>query len=65
MELKLSINLKLIYQEVDRLTLVVLVVEPFDAVKSHQRNKRKQQGLMKEFLQRLEHPQISGGAEGL
>ena len=102
-ELKLVINLKLIYQVVDRLKLVdlvylavpqkalkalkrqqrlllallrklevgliavqdnraivVLEAKQFDSVKSHQRNKRKQQGLMKEFLQRLDHPQIGG-----
>lgn len=106
-EMKLAINLKLIYQVVDRLKLVdlvylavpqkvlkalkrqqklllallrklevglitvqddraivVLEAKPFDAVQSHQRNKRKQQGLMKEFLQRLDHPQI-GGVKGL
>jgi hypothetical protein len=105
-EMKLAINLKLIYQVVDRLRLVDLVylaipqkalkalkrqqklllallrklevglitvqddraiialeAKPFDAVKSHQRNKRKQQGLMKEFLQRVDHPQI-GGVKG-
>jgi hypothetical protein len=105
-ELKLAINLKLIYQVVDRLKLVdlvylavpqrsikslkkqyklllgllrkleiglisiqdewaivVLEAKPFDAVKSHQKNKRKQQGLMKEFLQRVDHPQI-GGVKG-
>jgi hypothetical protein len=105
-EMKLTINLKLIYQVVDRLKLVdlvylavpqraikslkkqyelllgllrklevglitvqddraivVLEAKPFDAVKVHQRNKRKQQGLMKEFLQRLNHPQI-GGVKG-
>jgi hypothetical protein len=105
-EMKLTINLKLIYQVVDRLRLVdlvylavpqkalkalkrqqklllallrklevglitvqddravvVLEAKPFDAVKVHQRNKRKQQGLMKEFLQRLDHPQI-GGVKG-
>jgi hypothetical protein len=105
-EMKLTINLKLIYQAVDRLKLVdlvylavpqraisslkrqhglfmgllrklevglitvqgdraivVLEAKPFDAVKSHQRNKRKQQGLMKEFLQRVDHPQI-GGVKG-
>jgi len=105
-EMKLAINLKLIYQVVDRLRLVDLVylavpqkalkalkrqqklllallrklevglitvqddraivileAKPFDAVKVHQRNKRKQQGLMKEFLQRLDHPQI-GGVKG-
>ena len=105
-EMKLAINLKLIYQVVDRLRLVdlvylavpqkalkalkrqqklllallrklevglitvqddravvVLEAKPFDAVKVHQRNKRKQQGLMKEFLQRLDHPQI-GGVKG-
>jgi len=105
-EMKLAINLKLIYQVVDRLKLVDLVylavpqsainslknhhklflgllrklevglitvqddraivileATPFDTVKSHQRNKRKQQGLMKEFLQRLDHPQI-GGVKG-
>lgn len=102
-EMKLVINLKLIYQVVDRLKLVdlvylavpqkalkalkrqqklllallrklevglitvqddraivVLEAKPFDAVQSHQRNKRKQRGLMKEFLQRLDHPQIGG-----
>jgi hypothetical protein len=106
-EMKLAINLKLIYQVVDRLKLVdlvylavpqkvlkalkrqqklllallrklevglitvqddraivVLEAKPFDAVQSHQRNKRKQQGFMKEFLQRLDHPQI-GGVKGL
>jgi hypothetical protein len=105
-EMKLAINLKLIYQVVDRLRLVdlvylavpqkalkalkrqqklllallrklevglitvqdnhavvVLEAKPFDAVKVHQRNKRKQQGLMKEFLQRVDHPQI-GGVKG-
>ena len=105
-EMKLAINLKLIYQVVDRLKLVdlvylavpqsainslknhhklflgllrklevglitvqndraivVLEAKPFDSLKSHQRNKRKQQGLMKEFLQRLDHPQI-GGVKG-
>jgi len=105
-EMKLAINLKLIYQVVDRLRLVDLVylavpqkalkalkrqqklllallrklevglitvqddraivileAKPFDAVKVHQRNKRKQQGLMKEFLQRLDHPQV-GGVKG-
>jgi hypothetical protein len=105
-ELKLAINLKLIYQVVDRLklvdlvylavpqrsikslkkqyklllgllrklevglitiqderALVVLEAKPFDAVKSHQKNKRKQEGLMKEFLQRVDHPQI-GGVKG-
>jgi hypothetical protein len=105
-EMKLAINLKLIYQVVDRLRLVDLVylavpqkalkalkrqqklllallrklevglitvqddraivaleAKPFDAVKVHLRNKRKQQGLMKEFLQRLDHPQI-GGVKG-
>jgi hypothetical protein len=102
-ELKLKMNLKLIYQAVDRLkvvdlvyiavphqaiktlksnyrlllgllrkleiglitiqdsqALVVVEATPFDSVKSHQRNKRKQKGLMKEFLQRVEHPQIGG-----
>jgi hypothetical protein len=105
-EMKLTINLKLIYQVVNRLKLVDLVylavpqraikalkkqqgfflallrklevglitiqddraivaleAKPFDAVKVHQRNKRKQQGLMKEFLQRVDHPQI-GGVKG-
>ena len=105
-EMKLAINLKLIYQVVDRLRLVdlvylavpqkalkalkrqqrlllallrklevglmtiqddraivVLEAKPFDSVKSHQRNKRIQQGLMKEFLQRVDHPQI-GGVKG-
>jgi hypothetical protein len=105
-EMKLAINLKLIYQVVDRLKLVdlvylavpqkalkalkrqqrlllallrklevglitvqddraivVLEAKPFDSVKSHQRNKRKQQGLMREFLQRVDHPQI-GGVKG-
>ena len=103
-EMKLAINLKLIYQVVDRLKLVdlvylavpqkalkalkrqqrlllallrklevglitvqddraivVLEAKQFDSVKSHQQNKRKQQGLMKEFLQRLDHPQIRRG----
>ena len=105
-ELKLTINLKLIYQVVDRLKLVdlvylavpqgaikslksyhhmflgllrklevglisiqderaIVILEAnfFDAVKSHQRNQRKQQGLMKEYLQRLNHPQV-GGVKG-
>jgi hypothetical protein len=105
-EMKLAINLKLIYQVVDRLKLVDLVylavpqsaikslknhhklflgllrklevglitvqddraivileAKPFDSLKSHERNKRKQQGLMKEFLQRRDHPQI-GGVKG-
>jgi hypothetical protein len=102
-EMKLTINLKLMYQVVDRLKLVdlvyiavpqsairvlkshyplfigllrklevglitvdqdraLVVVEatPFDRLKSHQRNKRKQHGLMKEFLQRADHPQVGG-----
>jgi len=47
----------------DDRAIVALEAIPFDAVKVHQRNKRKQQGLMKEFLQRVDHPQI-GGVKG-
>jgi hypothetical protein len=40
--------------------IVVIEAIPFDAKKSHQMNKRRQQGLMKEFVQRLNHPQVGG-----
>jgi hypothetical protein len=47
----------------DDQAIVVIEATPFDAKKSHQANKRRQQGLMKEFLQRLDHPQL-GGVKG-
>ena len=44
-------------------TVVVDIARTLDAKKSHLANKPRQQGLMKEFLQRLDHPQL-GGVKG-
>lgn len=43
--------------------LVVIEATPFNSKKSHQMNKQRLQGLMKEFLQRIDHPQV-GGVKG-
>jgi hypothetical protein len=57
---KLEVGLITVQEEK---ALVVIEAIPFDSKKSRQMNKRRLQGLMKEFLQRVDHPQV-GGVKG-
>jgi hypothetical protein len=57
---KLEVGLITVQEEK---ALVVIEAIPFDSKKSRQMNKRRLQALMKEFLQRVDHPQV-GGVKG-